>query len=269
VRLPWPAGLGVAGLVAMAALAGCRPGSGPVDWAAPAPPPPPVVYAAIGASETAGAGTGDPVRESFPQLLFRRLDRSAVLYAFGLPGETTEAALRDELPSALAVRPTLATVWLNVDDLAAGVPVADYEQRLDRLVAALRHAGVGRVLLANTPHLDRLPAYRACRSEDLSRCPLGALASLPPEGVEALVGGYNEAIARVAEREGATLVDLHAAGEVPDLHPDYVGRDGLHPSAAGAADIAATFARALAEPAAGVRGGPPATWRDPVDRHPS
>ena len=179
-------------------------------------------------------------------MLFRRLDRSAVLYDFGLPGETTEAALNDELPGALAVRPTLATVWLSVDDLAAGVPVADYERRLDQLVGALRRAGVSRVLLANTPHLDRMPAFVACWSDlPAARCPLDVPALISPDQVGELVLAYNAAIARVAERQGATLVDLYAAGEVPDLHPGYVSGDGLHPSAAGAAAIAATFARAL------------------------
>jgi lysophospholipase L1-like esterase len=234
--------------VAVVVVGACSVGSGPAGGTTTRPSPSPVVYAAIGASETAGAGTRDPAREAFPQVLFRRLDRSAVLYDFGLPGETTEAALKDELPGALAVRPTLATVWLNVDDLAAGVPVADYEQRLEQLVAALRRAGVARVLLANTPHLDRLPAFLACWSDlpdGTARCPLDALALTSPGQVSDLVLAYNAAIARVAERQGATLVDLYAAGEVPDIHPEYVSDDGFHPSAAGAAAIAATFAQAL------------------------
>jgi lysophospholipase L1-like esterase len=232
-------------LLAAALLAGCQSGS-PAMTATPRPSPP-VIYAAIGASETSGAGTEDPVRESFPQRLLQRLGPSAVLYNFGLPSETTAAALQDELPPAIRVQPTLATVWLNVDDLIGGAPVTEYEVRLDQLVAALRRAAA-RVLVANTPHLDRLPAYTACRPEPplgSPKCPLGAVTLPPPDQVEALVQAYNEAIARVAAREGATLVDLHAAGEVPVQHPEYVGRDGFHPSAAGAAAIADAFAAAL------------------------
>jgi lysophospholipase L1-like esterase len=241
-------------LVALAAvlLAACSSGSGPAGANGPRPSPPPPVYAAIGASETVGIGTDDPPRQSFPQQLLQRLG-SGVLYDFGLPGETTAAAQKDELPSALTVRPTLATVWLNVDDLAAGVSVADYEPQLDELVAALRHAGA-RVLVANTPHLDHLPAYAACRPNPPAgsvTCPLGATVLPPPDQVDALVQAYNAAIARVAVKEGATLVDLYASGQVPDQHPEYVGRDGFHPSAAGAAAIAATFAAALRTPAPG------------------
>jgi acyl-CoA thioesterase-1 len=236
-------------LAAMPLAAACTSGAQTAGPARPSPPSPPTVYTAIGASETVGIGTEDPARESFPQQLFHRLGESAVLYNFGLPGETTEAALRDELPPALVVRPTLATVWFNVDDLVAGVSAADYEQRLDELVRSLRGAGA-RVLLANTPQVDHLPAYNACRPDPPPgvRCPLGAVTLPPPDQVGALVQAYNQAIARVAAREGATLVDLYAAGEVPDLHPEYVGRDGFHPSAAGAAAIAATFATALGLP---------------------
>jgi lysophospholipase L1-like esterase len=227
-------------------LTACSLGPAPAAVPPARPVGPPVVYAAIGASETLGIGTQDPVRESFPQVLYQRLGDSAVLFDFGVPGETTAAALRDELPAALAVRPTLATVWLNVDDLVAGVPVTDYEPRLDQLVGALRRAGA-RVLVANTPYLDHLRAYAACRPDPPPGvpCPLGSVTLPPPEQVGALTDAYNAATGRVAAREGATLVDLHAAGEVPDQHPEYVGSDGFHPSAAGAAAIAATFAAAL------------------------
>jgi acyl-CoA thioesterase-1 len=233
-------------VLALLALAACAPGSRQAADATPAPAPTPGVYVALGASETIGIGTDDPTREAFPQQLYQLLGRSTVMYDFGLPGETTQAALSDELPPALAAHPTLATVWFNVDDLVAGVPVADYEARLDRLVSGLRAAGA-RVLLANTPQLDRLPAYAACRPDPPAgpKCPLGSITLPPPDQVQAQVREYNAAIARVAARDGAVVVDLYASGEVAVQHPEYVGRDGFHPSAAGAAAIAATFAAAL------------------------
>ncbi len=246
--------LAAAAGLALAACSAGGPAAAPASQATPTARPSagssagPVVYAALGASETAGIGTADPVRESFPQQLYQRLGRPAVLYTFGLPGETTEAALRDELPGAQDVHPTLATVWFNVDDLAAGVAVADYEARLDQLVGGLRQAGASKVLVANTPHLDRLPAYFACRPDPPAgspKCPLGAVILPPPDQINALTEAYNAAVARVVQRQGATLVDLHAAGEVPDQHPEYVSADGFHPSTAGAAAIAATFATAL------------------------
>jgi lysophospholipase L1-like esterase len=70
----------------------------------------------------------------------------------------------------------------------------------------------------------------------------------PPDQVDGLVQAYNAAIARVAARYGATLVDLYAQGEVVDQHPEYVSGDGFHPSTQGAAAIADAFAAALGAP---------------------
>ena len=238
------AALAMAGLAT--AITACSSTSQHATAATQVPSIPPVVYVALGASETVGVGTRDPVRDAFPQQLFQHLGHTAVMFNFGLPGETTAGAVKDELPGALAVRPTLATVWFNVNDLVAGVASDDYEARLDEIVAGLRGAGA-RVLLANTPHLDRLPAFLACEPnppEGSVKCPLGSLA-LAPGLVDAKVQAYNAAVAQVAQRNGATLVDLYAAGEVADLHPEYVSGDGLHPSAEGAAAIAAAFAQAL------------------------
>ncbi len=228
-------------------LFACAPATQPAGHPAGQTTRQPVVYVALGASETLGIGTEDPSRESVPQQIFQHLDQSAVMYNFGLAGATTEVALRDELPGALRLRPTLATVWFNVNDLVAGVPVADYETRLDQMVGQLRAAGA-RVVVANTPHLDRLPAYFACRLNPPAGsppCPLGTISLPPQDQLEAQVQAYNTAIDRVVQGQGARLVDLYGAGEVPDLHPEYVSSDGFHPSARGAAAIAAVFVAAL------------------------
>jgi len=237
-------------VVAALAAAACSPAATARPPAKPSPSVVTGVYVAIGASETAGIGTQDAPREAFPERLLQLLGPGVTLINFGIPRETTEAALKDELPLALAVHPALATVWLNVDDLIAGVRVGDYESRLEQLVGALRRAGA-RVLLANTPQLEHLPAYAACRPNPPPgpvQCPLGPVVLPPTDQVVADEQAYNGAIAAVAARQGATLVDLYAAGDVPDQHPGYVSRDGFHPSPEGAAAIATTFAAALGVP---------------------
>jgi acyl-CoA thioesterase-1 len=235
--------------LALALLASaCSQTSTATTKAKASPSPPPAVYAALGASETVGIGTEDPSRQSFPQLLYQRLPRSAVFYNLGLAGETTAAAVQDELPAALAAHPTIATVWFNVDDIAAGVAVADYETRLDRIVGGLRDGGTERVLVANSPRLDHLPAYLACRpggAPTSVKCPFGQVTLPPPEQVNALVDAYNAAALRVAHRHGAILVDLAAQDAVVAQHPEYVSPDGLHPSAQGATAIAAIFAASM------------------------
>jgi lysophospholipase L1-like esterase len=210
---------------------------------------PTVVDVAVGASETVGAGTQDRLRSAWPQVLYlTTLQRGAVFYNFGIPGATVAQALTAELPPALAVHPDLVTVWLNVDDLLAGVPPAQYEILLTHLVHALRRDGHTRVLVANTPWLDQLPAYLACLPDPpmtAAPCGLTGMSAPPPAAVNALVDAYNAAIARVVVREGAELVDLHAFGEVPTLHPEYVSDDGFHPSESGHVAIAAAFAAVL------------------------
>lgn len=244
-RLPRVAGaLVLAAVVVACTSAGPAARPGPAASARSAPPAP-IVYAALGASDTVGIGAEDPARQAWPTVFYlTALPPAAVYYNFGIPGETIRAALSDELPQALAVRPTLATVWFNVDDLAARVSAAAYEAQLGDLVHALRRGGLARVLVANTPYLDRLPAYLACLA-GTRPCPFAG-GPPAPAVLDAEVDAYDAAAARVAAREGATLVDLHAGGEVSDVHPDWIAADGFHPSAAGYAAVAARFSAALA-----------------------
>jgi acyl-CoA thioesterase I len=208
------------------------------------PPPedtgPAPVYVSVGASETTGAGSDQPLRDGWPRILHRNaLPPGSIHVNMGIPGATVAQAITEEVPATIEARPTLVTVWLNVNDLVRGVGVADYERQLETLVRQLRRGGVTRVLVANTPPLDHLPAYQAGR----------ILAEVPaPAEVQALVTQYNEAIARVVQRTGALLVDLHAsamAARAAGTESSLIARDGFHPSTAGHARVAQAFAAAL------------------------
>ena len=225
-------------------LSACAPT--PVVTLRPPPSAPaPVVYAAIGASETYGIGASDRYRQAWPQVFFNDvLPPSAVLYNFGIPGATIAQALHEEVPAALAVHPTLVTVWLNVNDLIRGVSAADYEAQLRQLLHSLRRGGQTQVLVANTPDLGQLPAYRAC----LPNAPTGGPTCLIPDGlvptpqvIAAAIDAYNVAISQAAKQEGATLVDLHLNGAQISQHPEWLSTDGFHPSGQGYAVIAKLF----------------------------
>lgn len=207
------------------------------------------VFAAVGASETVGIGTDDPIRDAWPKVLWRSALADAAYYDLGIPGSTTGEALNDQVSQALSVEPDVVTVWLNVNDLIARVPVATYERQLGLLVRQLRRGGRTEVLVASTPELTSLPVYLACRPDPPADGPGCALPfPLPaPEVVRAAVDAYNAAIARVVKREGAILVDLGAFGDAPAAHPEYVASDGFHPSTQGAEVIARAFADALPE----------------------
>jgi lysophospholipase L1-like esterase len=234
-----------AGLV-LAALTSGACATTPTTGTRPSPSAPaPVVYAAIGASETYGIGAGDRYRQAWPQVFFNDvLPPSAVLYNFGIPGATTAQALHDEVPAAVAVHPTVVTVWLNVNDLISGVAAPAYGAQLRQLLHAMRRGGQSRVLVANTPDLGQLPAYRAC----LPNAPAGGPACLipqallpTPQAVAAAVAAYNAAISDAAKHEGATLVDLHLDGSQISQHPEWISSDGFHPSGQGYAVIAKQF----------------------------
>lgn len=218
----------------------------------PAPPIPaagaPAVYVALGASESVGTGLDDQplrLRYTWPQLFYNEaLTRAATYYNFAIPGITTGDALQRELPDALAVHPTVATVFFTIDDLAAGVSPADYESNLDTIVRELRQNGRTTVLVANAPHIDMLPAYRDCFSGD-QFCPLGRGVTVPPPAqVDAAVDAYDAAVARVVAREHAVLVDIAAQGADIAFDPALIAPDGLHPSPAGHAALAGLFVSA-------------------------
>ena len=232
--------------LAVAALALSACATTPATGARPATSAPtPVVYAAIGASETYGIGTTDRYRQAWPQVFYNDvLPKSAVLYNFGIPGATTAQALHDEVPAAVAVHPTVVTVWLNVNDLISGVTALDYEAQLRQVLRALRRGGQARVLVANTPDLAQLPAYRAC----LPNAPAGGPPCMIPAGfmptpqaVAAAVAAYNAAITEAVNLEGATLVDLHLDGTQISQHPEWISADGFHPRGQGYAVIAKLF----------------------------
>jgi lysophospholipase L1-like esterase len=198
------------------------------------------VYVALGAGETAGVGTDVPLRNAWPQLFFRTaLPINTIFVNFGTNDVTTADALSAELPDALAQHPTIATVWLNANDILTGVAPSTYEAQLDQLVHRLRQGGATRVLVANTLPLDQLPTLFPGRA---------------PSAMRNLVDDYNTAIARVAARERALLVDLHAMGvaaEATHQFQDLVDSDGTL-STAGQAAVAKVFGDALRV------GGPPA-----------
>lgn len=195
-----------------------------------------IVYTAVGASESVGVGADKPATEAWPRVLARTaLGPDSTFHNVAVSGATAADALRTQVTAALATRPTLVTVWLNVNDLIALVPTSKYEKTMTEIVHALRRNGATQVLVANTPPIEDLPAFRRR---------FGSLKQL----AIARVDEYNAAIARVTESEGAILVDLHAAGVAArhnGTEASLISGDGFHPSTSGHAAIAVAFADAV------------------------
>jgi lysophospholipase L1-like esterase len=222
-----------------------RPDAGATGTGVPATTPAVTRVVVVGASDAVGYGADDPDHDAWPAVLEREaLPEGTTLRNLGVPGSTVAEAIEEQLPDALAADADVALVWLSVNDLVAQVTPAAYERRLGELVHALRRNGATRVLVGNTPPLDRLPAFVACQSEP--NCPGGALPS--PPAVAAAVAAYNAVIDGVAARDGAEVVDLHAAAAAAQQRGTdslLVSSDGFHPSTAGHRAIAEAFAAVL------------------------
>jgi lysophospholipase L1-like esterase len=214
------------------------PGGLPLTWGAPEPKaaparPPlaaPLTYVVIGASDAVGMGTRDPAREGWVPLLTQQLPPGTRVVNLGVPGIALHDAVDQVLPRAIAARPGLVTVWLVVNDVLAGVPLDRYRADLERLIGGLRDGTQAEIVLGNLPD------------------PPGAMGGVqvPAFVRRTIIGQWNDAIAATARAHDAILVDLYRKWPVGE-HPEFIGPDGLHPTAAGYRSLADVFAATLRE----------------------
>ena len=198
----------------------------------PAPTKPPIRYAAIGASDTVGVGASDPRAGSWPARVAARLPAGTDYVNLGVSGSLAGQAAREQLPNALALDPSLVTVWLAVNDLNANVAPADYAIALRSVVEPLVSRTAARIFVGNVPDLRTVPAY----------------AGSDQSALIARINAYNAAIAALAAAFAGrvTVVDLFT-GSGPLVSTITVSADGFHPSDAGYALIAERFVKAIAD----------------------
>jgi acyl-CoA thioesterase I len=197
-------------------------------------PLPAVRYVALGASDAVGYGADHPNTEGYVPLLIARLPHGSSALNLGILGHTVNLALQDELPEAIAAKPTLVTVWLVGNDFRNCVALADYRADFTTLLMALRAKTSAHIFVANLPDVAALPVFQNGATQ-AGACWHGMDAA----GIRAAEAQWNAAIASVVASQGAYLVDFFHS----DLsaHPEYIFRDGFHPSTAGYADLASIF----------------------------
>ena len=180
-------------------------------------------------------GASDPRTGSWPARIAARLPAGADYLNVGVSGSLAAQAARDQLPTALELRPHLVTIWLAVNDLNASVSASDYAVGLRSVVEPLVSHTDARIFVGDVPDLRPVPAYAGT---DLT-------------ALLARITAYNAAIAALAATFGGrvTIVDLFT-GSGPLVSAMTVSDDGFHPSDAGYALIADRFAAAIA--AAGI-----------------
>jgi acyl-CoA thioesterase-1 len=223
-------------LLSLAACGGQSPASAPDRPIATATtaPVPPVIYVAMGASDAVGVGADNPNTQGYVPLLIKRLPTGSQALNLGIDGEELHRALNDELPEAIGAHPTLVTVWLAANDFRACVPLDQYTADLDTLLSQLQTQTRAHVFVANLPDMSLLPAMQN-GAPGSGACLEGTSSAQ----IRAMVLQWNQAIASAVAQHGDVPVDLF--NSTLAAHPEYIYRDGFHPSTAGYAVLASLF----------------------------
>ncbi|HEV8535741.1 MAG TPA: GDSL-type esterase/lipase family protein [Candidatus Limnocylindria bacterium] len=223
-------------------LAGCssapgaeRPSSTPPVTSSPTPRPtgtlaPAIRYVAIGASDTVGVGAADPAHGSWPARIAARLPAGSLFVNLGVSGSITLQARSEQLPGAIAQRPTIVSIWLAVNDLNATIDPRSYADSLGEIVNTLVQRTDATIFVGNVPDLRAVPVYASADKQALLR------------GITA----YNDAISAIAARSPArvVVVDLFT-GSAELVSTAVVAQDGFHPSDTGYELIAERFSTAM------------------------
>lgn len=187
---------------------------------------PPVAYAALGASETWGSGA-EPHTRGYAYQVAHALHATRFADE-GIPGTTLVDGYRTELRGALAIHPTLASLFFGFNDLAQGVDRASFLHDLRTVVTKLQQHGC-RVLIIGLPDLALLPAVQARH--------IG--------GLQPIITSWNASMAGVARETHASFLNLAAYSAQLAAHPEYVSADGLHPSNVGHTALAHAVVAAI------------------------
>lgn len=196
--------------VVAAAGAGCADSvsaaSGPTQVAAPR------TIVAFGDSLTSGKGLDDD--EAYPAVLERMLMSAGLPFTVknhGGSGDTSADAVR-RLDAALAESPAILIVALGANDGLRGVPVAEVRRNLETVIEAAQGRGIS-VLL--------------CGME-----------ALPINGWQYTLE-FHRLFPALAEKYSVPLVPFILDRVIGN--PGMVQQDRVHPSAAGAIEIARTI----------------------------
>jgi lysophospholipase L1-like esterase len=190
-----------------------------------------IKYVAIGASDSVGVGASDPAKGSWPAIVASRLPAGSPPYTnLGVSGSLALQAVTQQLPGAIAQRPSLVSVWLAVNDLNATIEPASFAEALGQIVDGLVQKTGATIFVGTVPDLRAVPVYA-----DVDKARLLA-------GIQA----YNDAIAAIAARNPTRVkvVDLFT-GSAALVSSGTVSGDGFHPSDEGYQLIAERFASAM------------------------
>ena len=189
-----------------------------------------VRYVALGASDTVGVGATDPTSGSWPARVAALLPAGSAYVNLGVSGSIAIQAKDQQLPGAIAQKPTVISIWLAVNDMNATIQADSYQGAIGTIIDGLVTRTDAKIFVGNVPDVRSVPAY----------------ANADKNALLAQINAYNAAIAAViAKYPGrAFAVDLFtgSAGLVSTM---TVSGDGFHPSDDGYKLIAERFIAAM------------------------
>ena len=192
----------------------------------------PITYVALGASDAVGVGSSQPGAQGYVPLIAARLPQGSHMLNLGISGIRLHAALSEELPLALNTSPQLVTIWLVTNDFIGGVSYGNYLDDLNALLGQLHAKTRARIVMANLPDITLLPAFGRDTPTEKTR-------------LRQAVDQWDQGIAQVAARYEVTLVNLLQRDSELTTHPEYISRDGFHPSPQGYVRLAELFWQAI------------------------
>lgn len=191
------------------------------------PAPEPLTLVTMGASDVTGVGADDPKTQGWAPVLAKSLPGTPTHVRLGLPGWTASQIRANALDKAVKAQPDVVVLWTGVNDFNGGVSLEAFKADLDPMLAALAKTEA-KVYVLNMPDLHRLPAFEA-----------GATM------IQLAMPVWRTAIQGTAERHGATVVELTPYSDEIAAHPEYISRDGFHPSTRGYQRLAEIVQAAL------------------------
>ncbi|MCX7777211.1 MAG: SGNH/GDSL hydrolase family protein [Armatimonadetes bacterium] len=192
-----------------------------------------LAYVAIGASDTQAAGASSYEHGyvvAFHRYLEQATGRKWDFINVGRSGARITDVVERQLPLAIAVRPTVVSIWVGGNDVRHRIHPKGFERLLRGMLGTLREEMNAIVLIANLPEMERQPFARRIAPEER-------------EFLRKQSRIYNDIIERAASDFGAILVDLRSVDEMYDER--FFCSDGLHPNDVGYKRIAERFIEAL------------------------
>ncbi|WP_146528448.1 sialate O-acetylesterase [Novipirellula artificiosorum] len=178
---------------------------------------------------------GDSItKRGYPKILSGLVDVDSI--NAGVAGNTTSQALRRVQSDVLDHSPEVVVILFGTNDMRidserAFVPVDKYKDNLTAIINDCRGAG-SKVVLCTLPPIDPGPYFTRHDRNAFEQS----------GGLPALVARYQAAAADVAKKCDVPLVDLQS---LLTNDPEWLSNDGVHPSNAGNAIIAAHIAKAV------------------------